>query len=58
VTERQLAELDRSRRGDAYDALERDVLRYAEAMTRTPVAVPDELFARCARGSSRDRWSS
>ena len=43
--ERQLAELDRFETSDAYDALEKDVLRYAEAMTRTPVEVPDELFA-------------
>jgi alkylhydroperoxidase family enzyme len=45
VTERQLAELDRFETSDAFDALERDVLRYAEALTRTPVEVPDALFA-------------
>ena len=45
MTERQLAELDRFETSAAFDALERDVLRYAEAMTRTPVDVPDELFA-------------
>jgi len=45
VTERQLAELERFGTSDAYDALEKDVLRYAEAITRTPVVVPDELFA-------------
>ena len=38
-------ELDRFETSDAYDELERDVLRYAEAMTRTPVEVPDALFA-------------
>ena len=45
MSERQLAELDRFETSDAYDALEKDVLRYAEAMTRTPVDVPDSLFA-------------
>jgi alkylhydroperoxidase family enzyme len=45
VTERQLLELDRFETSDAYDALEKDVLRYAECMTRTPVEVPDALFA-------------
>ena len=45
MTERQLAELDRFETSDAFDALERDVLRYAEAMTRTPVDVPDTLFS-------------
>jgi alkylhydroperoxidase family enzyme len=45
VTERQLAELDRFETSAAYDEIEKDVLRYAEAMTRTPVEVPDELFA-------------
>jgi len=45
VTERQLLELDRFETSDAYDALEKDVLRYAEAMTKTPVDVPDALFA-------------
>jgi alkylhydroperoxidase family enzyme len=45
VTERQLLELDRFETSDAYDALEKDVLRYTEAMTKTPVEVPDALFA-------------
>jgi 4-carboxymuconolactone decarboxylase len=45
VTERQLAALDRFETSDAFDALERDVLRYAEALTRTPVEVTDALFA-------------
>lgn len=45
MTERQLLELDRFETSDAYDALEKDVLRYTEAMTKTPVDVPDALFA-------------
>jgi alkylhydroperoxidase family enzyme len=45
VTERQLLELDRFETSDAFDPLEKDVLRYAEALTRTPVEVPDALFA-------------
>lgn len=45
MSERQLAELDRFETSAAFDGLERDVLRYAEALTRTPVDVPDGLFA-------------
>ena len=45
VSDRQLLELDRFETSDAYDALEKLVLRYADAMTRTPVDVPDSLFA-------------
>jgi 4-carboxymuconolactone decarboxylase len=44
VTERQLLELDDFETSSAFSDLERLVLRYAEAMTRTPVEVPDELF--------------
>ena len=45
MTQRQLEELDRFETSDAFDELERNVLRYTEAMTRTPVDVPDSLFA-------------
>lgn len=45
MTERELQELDRFETSAAFGELERSVLRYAEAMTRTPVEVPDELFA-------------
>lgn len=38
-------ELERFETSDAYDELTKNVLRYAEAMTRTPVEVPDALFA-------------
>ena len=44
MSERQLVEMDRFETSDAFDALEREVLRYAEALTRTPVDVPDALF--------------
>ena len=41
----QVRELARHRESDAFDELERLVLDYAEAMSSTPVAVSDELFA-------------
>lgn len=44
MSERKLHELDRFETSDAYDDLERLALRYAEALTRTPVVIPDELF--------------
>jgi AhpD family alkylhydroperoxidase len=46
VTEDQLRELVDHRASDAFSATEKLVLDYAEAMTRTSVAVPDELFER------------
>jgi alkylhydroperoxidase family enzyme len=46
VTEAKLADLARYRESDAFTDDERLVIEYAEAMTATPVAVPDELFAR------------
>jgi 4-carboxymuconolactone decarboxylase len=45
LTERDLQELERFESSAAFSALEKSVLRYAAAMTRTPVEVPDELFA-------------
>jgi alkylhydroperoxidase family enzyme len=39
-------EVPRWRASAVFTPLERDVLEYAEAMTRTPVAVPEELSAR------------
>jgi 4-carboxymuconolactone decarboxylase len=44
VTPEQLAELPRYRESDRFDELERLVLDYAVAMTRTPAEIPDELF--------------
>lgn len=44
VEERQLCELRAFEISDAFSERERLVLRYAEAMTTTPAAVPDDLF--------------
>jgi AhpD family alkylhydroperoxidase len=41
-----LRELSRWRQSDRFGELDRLVLEYAEGMTRTPVEVSDELFAR------------
>jgi alkylhydroperoxidase family enzyme len=46
VTEEQLRELPRHRESPAFSELEKLVLDYAVAMTRTPARVSDELFAR------------
>jgi alkylhydroperoxidase family enzyme len=45
VTERQLLALPRYRESEEFTALERLVLDYATAMSRTPTTVTDELFA-------------
>jgi alkylhydroperoxidase family enzyme len=45
VSEEQLLALPRYHESDAFDALERLVLDYAVAMTRTPPEVSDGLFA-------------
>jgi alkylhydroperoxidase family enzyme len=46
LSEDQLRELPRHRESDAFTELEKLVLDYAVGMTRTPIDVPDELFAR------------
>jgi AhpD family alkylhydroperoxidase len=46
MTEETLGELSGWRASARFDDLDRLVLEYAEAMTRTPVDVSDELFAR------------
>ena len=46
VTEDQLRELPNFRDSDAFSEEEKLVLEYAEAITRTPVDIPDELFDR------------
>jgi AhpD family alkylhydroperoxidase len=46
MPEQQLRELPAWRESERFDPTERLVLEYAEAMTHTPVDVPDELFAR------------
>ena len=45
VTEQQLLDLAAFETSSAFTELERLALRYAAAMTQTPVEVPDELFA-------------
>ena len=45
LTEQQLGDLARFESSAAFDELEKLALRYAVAMTQTPVVVPDELFA-------------
>jgi len=45
VTEAQLYDLARYQESDAFSPLERSVIEYAAAMTKTPVEVPDALFA-------------
>lgn len=45
VTEQQLLALPRYRESDEFTALERLVLDYATAISRTPTTVTDELFA-------------
>jgi AhpD family alkylhydroperoxidase len=46
VPEADLRELSLWRQSERFDVRDRVVLEYAEAMTRTPVEVSDELFAR------------
>jgi AhpD family alkylhydroperoxidase len=46
IPEDTLRELSTWRTSDRFDDVDRVVLEYAEAMTRTPVDVSDELFAR------------
>jgi alkylhydroperoxidase family enzyme len=45
ITEQQLLDLPHFETSPAYSDLERLVLRFAVAMTQTPVEVSDELFA-------------
>jgi alkylhydroperoxidase family enzyme len=49
VTEQQLRDLMDFEESDAFDEREKRVLRYAAAMTATPVEVPDALFEELAR---------
>lgn len=44
ITEQQLLDIHRHRESDAFTPLEKLVLDYAEAASRTPVEVPQELF--------------
>jgi alkylhydroperoxidase family enzyme len=49
ISEQQLLELAHFETSPAFSELERLVLRYAVAMTETPVEVSDELFAALCR---------
>jgi len=49
LTEQQLHDLADFEDSTAFSDLEKLVLRYAVAMTQTPVHVPDELFAELHR---------
>lgn len=49
VTEKQLIALADYERSPDLSELEKLVIRYAAEMTRTPVEVPDELFAALQR---------
>jgi alkylhydroperoxidase family enzyme len=46
VTEQQLMDLPNWRQSTSFSEIEKLVIEYAEAMTRTPVEVPDPLFQR------------
>ena len=46
ITEEQMRALPEFRDSDAFDADEKLVLEYAEAISRTPVEVPEEVFDR------------
>jgi alkylhydroperoxidase family enzyme len=45
ITDQQLLDLPNYQESPAFSELEKLVLRYAVAMTQTPVEVSDELFA-------------
>ena len=45
ISDQQLLDLAHFETSPAFSELEKLVLRYAVAMTHTPVEVPDELFA-------------
>ena len=44
ISEQQLADLAAFEESPAFSELEKRVLRYAVALTRTPAEVPEELF--------------
>lgn len=50
LDETRAREVPRWRESDVFTPLERDVLEYAEAMSRTPPTVTDELSARLLEG--------
>jgi alkylhydroperoxidase family enzyme len=46
INERQLADLAAFEESPAFSDLEKQILRYAVALTRTPAKVPEGLFDR------------
>lgn len=55
LSERQLLDLPRYRESDAYDDVEKLVIEFAEAMSRTPAVVPDDLRERLLQHFTRGR---
>jgi alkylhydroperoxidase family enzyme len=49
IADEKIAAVPVFRESDLFDERERAALEYAEEMTKTPVAVADELFARLRR---------
>ena len=49
ITEQQLLDLPHFETSSAFSEIEKLVIRYAVAMTQTPVEVTDELFAELQR---------
>ncbi len=58
VPEDDLWELATWRTSKRFGRLDRLVLEYADAMTRTPVAVTDRCSTPCGSTSTNTRWSS
>jgi alkylhydroperoxidase family enzyme len=52
ITEQQLLDLPHFESSPAFSEIEKAVLRYAVAMTQTPVEVSDELFAELQKNFS------
>jgi len=55
ITDQQIFELPRFRSTTLFSDDEKTALEYAEEMTRTPVEVSDDLFARVRRHFSDDQ---
>jgi alkylhydroperoxidase family enzyme len=55
ISDERILALPDFRTSALFSAKEKAILEYAEAMTRTPVAVSDELFARLREEFSEDQ---
>jgi alkylhydroperoxidase family enzyme len=55
ISEEQIFALPEFRTSALFTAKEKALLEYAEEMTKTPVAVSDELFARLRKEFSEDQ---